>query len=89
MRALGAHQEIQCKGNGASIVAIRDGADRFAADLEPIIVGIVAAGHASLRTIARNSTSAALSLDEAGYGIRQPCGIFLIGSARHRWVSDG
>ena len=41
------------KGNGASVVAIRDGADRFAADLEPIIADVVAAGHASLRTIAR------------------------------------
>ncbi len=40
------------KGNGASVAAIRDGADRFAADLEPIIADVMAAGHVSLRTIA-------------------------------------
>lgn len=40
------------KGNTASVTAIRDGADRFAADLEPIVVAIVAAGHSSLRTMA-------------------------------------
>jgi DNA invertase Pin-like site-specific DNA recombinase len=40
------------KGNTASLAAIRDGADRFAEDLEPIIGDIRAAGHASLRTIA-------------------------------------
>jgi DNA invertase Pin-like site-specific DNA recombinase len=40
------------KGNAASVVAIRKGAERFAADLEPIIADITAAGHTSLRTIA-------------------------------------
>ena len=40
------------KGNAASVVAIRAGAERFAADLEPIIADITAAGHTSLRTIA-------------------------------------
>jgi DNA invertase Pin-like site-specific DNA recombinase len=40
------------KGNTASIVAIRDGADRFAADLEPIVADIQGAGHISLRSIA-------------------------------------
>ena len=40
------------KGNGASVVAIREAAERFAVDLEPILADIMAAGHASLRTIA-------------------------------------
>jgi DNA invertase Pin-like site-specific DNA recombinase len=40
------------KGNTASLSAIRDGADRFAADLEPIVGDIMAAGHSSLRTMA-------------------------------------
>ena len=40
------------KGNAASVVAIKDGAARFAADLEPIVADIIAAGHSSLRTIA-------------------------------------
>lgn len=40
------------KGNAASIIAIRDGADRFAADLEPIVSDIQGAGHTSLRSIA-------------------------------------
>jgi len=40
------------KGNAASITAIRDGADRFAADLEPIVSDIQGAGHTSLRSIA-------------------------------------
>lgn len=40
------------KGNSASVVSIKAGADRFAADLEPIVADIQAAGHTSLRTIA-------------------------------------
>ena len=40
------------KGNVASVTAIRGGADRFAADLEPIVADIAGAGHASLRTMA-------------------------------------
>lgn len=40
------------KGNGASVIAIKDGAERFAADIQPIITDIMEAGHASLRTIA-------------------------------------
>lgn len=40
------------KGNAASVVAIKAGAERFAADLEPIVADIAAAGHASLRTMA-------------------------------------
>lgn len=40
------------KGNDASVVAIKAGADRFAADLEPIVSDIQAAGHTSLRSIA-------------------------------------
>lgn len=40
------------KGNAASVTAIRGGADRFAADLDPIVADIVATGHASLRTMA-------------------------------------
>lgn len=40
------------KGNGASVVAIRDGADRFATDLEPIIANIRATSDVSLRAIA-------------------------------------
>ena len=40
------------KGNAASLVAIRGGAERFAADLEPIIADITRTGITSLRTIA-------------------------------------
>lgn len=40
------------KGNGASVAAIKAGADRFAADLEPIIADIMGAGTTSLRSIA-------------------------------------
>ena len=40
------------KGNAASITAIRDKTDRFAADLEPIVSDIQGAGHTSLRSIA-------------------------------------
>jgi len=40
------------KGNGASVVAIKAGAERFAADLDPIITDIMGAGITSLRTIA-------------------------------------
>lgn len=40
------------KGNAASVDAIRDGAERFAADLAPIVADISAAGHTSLRAIA-------------------------------------
>jgi len=40
------------KGNAASVAAIKTGADRFAADLAPIMSDIQAAGHTSLRTIA-------------------------------------
>jgi DNA invertase Pin-like site-specific DNA recombinase len=40
------------KGNAASVAAIKAGADRFAADLEPIIAAIVGKGTTSLRMIA-------------------------------------
>lgn len=40
------------KGNAASLVAIKGGAERFAADLEPIVADIMAGGHTSLRAIA-------------------------------------
>lgn len=40
------------KGNVASLVAIKAGADRFAADLEPIVADIMGKGTTSLRTIA-------------------------------------
>lgn len=40
------------KGNTASVAAIRAGAERFAADLEPIVADIMRTGTTSLRTIA-------------------------------------
>ncbi len=40
------------KGNAASVAVIREGADRFATDLRPIIDDITAAGHTSLRALA-------------------------------------
>ncbi|MBC7580178.1 MAG: recombinase family protein [Tardiphaga sp.] len=40
------------KGNTASVASIKAGAERFAADLEPIIADIMRAGFTSLRTIA-------------------------------------
>lgn len=40
------------RGNVASLVAIRGGAERFAADLEPIVADIMVGGHTSLRAIA-------------------------------------
>lgn len=40
------------KGNAASVASIKAGADRFAADLDPIITDIQAAGCISLRGIA-------------------------------------
>ena len=40
------------KGNAASVAAIKAGAERFAADLEPIVADIMRMGTASLRTIA-------------------------------------
>ena len=41
------------KGNTASLTAIKDGAERFATDLEPIVTDIMVAGHISLRSVAR------------------------------------
>ncbi len=40
------------KGNTASVAAIKAGAERFAADLEPIVADIMRTGTTSLRTIA-------------------------------------
>lgn len=40
------------KGNTASVAAIKAGAERFAADLEPIVADIMRSGTTSLRTIA-------------------------------------
>lgn len=44
------------KGNTASVDAIRDGADRFAADIAPIVADIIETGHTSLRAIAGELT---------------------------------
>ena len=40
------------KGNAASVIMTREGANRFAVDLQPIIADIRLAGHVSLRAIA-------------------------------------
>ena len=40
------------KGNAASVDAIKEGTDRFASDLAPILIDIQAAGNRSLRAIA-------------------------------------